>query len=68
MISHQTGAVTMLNIGDPRIENPPADHIVAFGAQEDIEEIGRRVVLGVKELDRRAARRKQQRESRRRNR
>jgi hypothetical protein len=42
--------------------------ILAFGTEDEINAIAQRVKLGAKELDARAARRKMQRESKRRNR
>lgn len=68
MMDNSTGAITMLKPEDFRIQEPPPGHTILFGREDEIRRIGRAVELGERELARRAARRKQQKASRRRNR
>lgn len=62
MMDSTTGELTLLKPNDPRISNPPSGHVIMFGSHLDV----RRISDAVKERNK--AKRKRQKESRKRNR
>lgn len=62
-----TGDVFELH--DPRIATiPPNDLIELHGSRDQVDEVSRKLKLGIKELEKREARRRQQKASRKANR
>lgn len=72
MMDTTTGSIEMLppdwKMGDALPAHAPDNALIIAGAVDEIRELERRAKLGARELERRAARRSQQKASRRANR